>query len=966
MRSLFQSLLPRGRAVARLLGAVVSSVPATAQVVPSGQVQWVAPIYSLPAGPMRNLANRGATFDAYGNAYVGFEMEGEVAVGDSILRNGYHNGVVRYTPTGQATWVRNFGPNAHITGLAADQNGNVVAAGWFDGPITLDGQVLQPQGSDIFLVKWDAAGQMVWARQGLAGTNPATRRVSHLAVDAQGEIYIAGTADGQAAFGASALVGSPVLMSSEADASYCARYNAAGDLVWVTGSDNHSVSPYGTRRWTNVSGLGTDSLGHVYLTGSLPWQFRWGAGAPILGDTTNLQTFYWLRLDAATGQYQTGFAEKMDGAGGARMAVDQTGHSYLVQQLLTTSQLNGTPLLVPPPPAGSNFSSAIYVARLNPDGLPQWVEMLTKNAPNDMLNVMGISVNEQHRLAIAVTYRGDTLVVGAVGLGRHRTAVPAALVFDTQGGAPQWTKLLATGTTSFHQAQKISLDGNSNVLVAGAYVSDTARFGSLAAATPGAALNRGKLFVAFVQPSGTVPPPAVPNVIAGTVYIDANANGRRDTMEAPAPAGIVLALSDLGPYAVTDSAGNYRLEFGIGTFNLVFAELPANYQAAPVLLGPIGANALGVISIVNQHVPIVPVALRPDGRLTLTAYTDAEPGLPLRYRLTIENTGTAPLAGSTVALDFDSRLTYVGTSLPGATVSGRRLSAAAPALLPGERRAFDVTFQVPTTTPVAATLACEATLAVPLDGALADNTSTAARPVVAARVAHTAEVDHTSLSLPQVAANEWLTYTVRFRNDGTAPVPTVALAATLAGAHIRRGSVQVLASSHPVTFAIGPNTVDFTLNGANLPPYSQNTIGALGFVTFRVRVQAGLAAGTLIRLDAALTLGAQAPVALSALTRIGGTTGLAATAAAAAETTLWPNPAREMVSLETALPGPLAVALLDGVGRVVRTATLSEAARRLSVAGLPAGLYTLRATAPAPAGGTPITVVRRLSVVAAE
>ena len=954
-----RSLLFSKACVVVLIGLILTAASdqAAAQTPPISPVGWVAPIYSTPAGPARNLANRASTFDASGNAYVAFEVEGEFVVGDSILRNGSHNGVVRYTPTGQATWVRNFGPNAHITGLAADRSGNVVAAGWFDGPITLDNQVLQPQGSDIFLVKWNAAGQMLWARQGLAGGSPATRRVSQLAVDARGDIYIAGTADGQAAFGAAALVGSPVLLTSEVSgAAYCARYTATGDLVWVTGSDNHGLFPSGLSRTTNVTGLGTDAAGHVYLTGVLPGQFRWGAGAPPLGDSTNLQKFYWLRLDAANGQYQTGFSERMDAAGGARLAVDSTGNSYLVQQLLASAQLNGMPLVVPSVP-GSTFASAVYIACLNSGGLPQWAQVLTKTASVTMLNVAGIAVNDQQRVAIALTYAGDTLVVGTVGLGRHWTAVPTMAVFDAQTGTPQQTQLLATGTPGFHQAQTINIDPSGQVLLTGSYITDSARFGALSAATPGAQPHRGKLFAALLRPGGTVL--GVPNFVAGIVYLDANANGRRDTMEVLAPAGIVLALSDVGPYAVTDSAGRYRLEFGIGTFNLVFAALPANYQAAPVLLGPLVAYGLGRFAI-TQRTPLVPIALRPDGRLTLTAYTDAEPGLPLRYRLTLENTGTVPTVGGSVTLDFDARLTYAGASLPGATVVGRRLSAPAPVLLPGERRSFDLTFQVPTTAPLASVLTCAATLALPNDSAPADNTSAAPRPVVAARLPMTAEVDHSTLTLPQVAAHEWLTYTVRFRNGGTAPAADVAIANALPAAQVRLGSVQVLAASHPFTWAVRNNTVAFELRGANLPPFAQNTVASMGFVTFRVRVQDGLPAGTAISLTSTVGLTGQAPVALTALTRVGGVTGRAEAGAVVTGATVWPNPARETLFVEVPTAETLQIALFDGVGRVVRTASMPATARQFDVRGLPAGVYTLRATG---SGGA---FTRRVTVLAAE
>ncbi len=965
MRSV-SSFLLRSIAVA-LAGLSLATAPAAAQVLQGPHFQWASALYSTPVSPALTVASNASALDAAGNSYMAFSYQGDLMLGNTLLPDGRHNGVVQYAPNGQVTWFKDLGLYATVNDVAVDPDGNLVVAGSFNGPIFIDSLSMQAQMTDIFLIKWTSSGRLLWAKQGLAGSNPSVRYLKHIAIDATGNIYATGEADAQSVFGPTAQIGSSLLATSVVSgAVYCAKYTATGDLVWVTGSDNHLFAPSGLAIRGEASGIGLDptGTGGVVLVGRLPGQLTWGTSTTVIGaGPTNAHNLYWVRLNTTDGQFHSGFSALADPVSPPHLAVDAAGNSYLAQQFSNSFTLNGAAVTLPTATL-PGIQNAVYVAKLSPAGTPAWARVFTTRTTNNPFDVRDLALNDSSQLFLAGTVASsDTVNFGAGGVFLPPTlgnTIPFALGLNTTTGVPDWVKGAATGTTRFHVGSSVSANNFGQVVLTGAYSDDAAQFGPWVAPVAGSSPNGAKLFTAMI---GLRVPQVVPNTISGTVFIDANANGYRDSTELPAPAGLVLTVSNIGPYAVTDSLGYYRIDFFADTLTLNFGSPLLNYQSQQPIVGPVRVLLPG--TVFTRDVPIVPIANRPDGRLTLTAYTDAEPGLPLRYRLTIENTGTAPLAGSTVAVDFDSRLTYVGTSLPGATVSGHRLTTAAPALLPGESRAFDVTFQVPTTTPLAATLTCVANLTVPLDGALADNTSTAPRPVVAARVAHTAEVDHTSLSLPQVAANEWLTYTVRFRNDGTAPVPNVALAATLAGAHIRRGSVQVLASSHPVTFAIGPNTVDFTLNGANLPPYSQNTIGAFGFVSFRVRVQAGLTAGTLIRLDAALTLGAQAPVALSALTRIGGTTGLAATAAAT-ETTLWPNPAREMVSLETAMPGPLAVALLDGVGRVVRTATLPETARRLSVAGLPAGLYTLRATASAPAGGTPITVVRRLSVVAAE
>lgn len=56
---------------------------------------------------------------------------------------------------------------------------------------------------------------------------------------------------------------------------------------------------------------------------------------------------------------------------------------------------------------------------------------------------------------------------------------------------------------------------------------------------------------------------------------------------------------------------------------------------------------------------------------------------------------------------------------------------------------------------------------------------------------------------------------------------------------------------------------------------------------------------------------------------------------------VYPNPARQLVDVRTAQPGPVRVQLLDALGRTVRAQQLSTGQTRVDLAGLAAGSYTL-------------------------
>lgn len=75
---------------------------------------------------------------------------------------------------------------------------------------------------------------------------------------------------------------------------------------------------------------------------------------------------------------------------------------------------------------------------------------------------------------------------------------------------------------------------------------------------------------------------------------------------------------------------------------------------------------------------------------------------------------------------------------------------------------------------------------------------------------------------------------------------------------------------------------------------------------------------------------------------------LSARAPQLASVDVYPNPAREQVTVRRAstLRGPLTATLLDAVGRTVRQAEVAASTTPLSVAGLPRGVYVLRLSSP--------------------
>ncbi|MBF5045758.1 hypothetical protein FGE12_25345 [Aggregicoccus sp. 17bor-14] len=183
--------------------------------------------------------------DAAGNAVVLGNsygtLEGQTHLGEMDAF------VVRYAVDGTVSWVRTVGSSAYewARGLAVDAQGDVFVAGQTSGQV---GETARVGGYDAFLVKLSGAtGETQWARQ--TGST-ADDYVSGLAVAADGSLYLSGTTYG-------ALEGD----SSAGDADlYLARYAANGTRTWTR--------QLGSTDYDEVSAVAVDAQGNAYLAGS--------------------------------------------------------------------------------------------------------------------------------------------------------------------------------------------------------------------------------------------------------------------------------------------------------------------------------------------------------------------------------------------------------------------------------------------------------------------------------------------------------------------------------------------------------------------------------------------------------------------------------------------------------------------------------------------------------------------------
>src|SRR5688572_17179522 len=234
----------------------------------------------------------GASQDGTGGVFVGGNTSGSLAGPSAGSVDAW---LAHYDSAGSLEWMRQLGTSAwdQANGLAPDGAGGVYACGYTEG--SLSGSNAGEQ--DGWLAHFDSTGNQLWVRQ--LGTR--TSDVAYAAApDSSGGVLVTGVTNGD-------LVGS----SAGGDDAWVARYDSAGNLLWIRqlGSDGSD----------EVYAAAPDGVGGVYFSG-------WTSGS--LGGTIAGTFDAWLaRYDQAGNQLwvrqlgsgvdDTSRGVATDGAGGA-------------------------------------------------------------------------------------------------------------------------------------------------------------------------------------------------------------------------------------------------------------------------------------------------------------------------------------------------------------------------------------------------------------------------------------------------------------------------------------------------------------------------------------------------------------------------------------------------------------------------------------------------------------------------
>lgn len=219
-----------------------------AKYSPDGEVLWARQIKgSWVRNYNRVRADRG------GGVYVAGAFSGTIEFGTTSLTSvGLTDAfLAKYSSSGTLQWARRGGgPESTVArGLAVDGAGNAVLVGTYLDEARF-GDVDLPAGADkeVFVVKYDPAGNVKWARNGSGGSQDLAESA---ALDAAGNIYVTGSFSSKLEFGTKAAE------TSASVAAFVAKFDRDGTPQWArsagsTGRESEGLGIAVTRNGTSV------------------------------------------------------------------------------------------------------------------------------------------------------------------------------------------------------------------------------------------------------------------------------------------------------------------------------------------------------------------------------------------------------------------------------------------------------------------------------------------------------------------------------------------------------------------------------------------------------------------------------------------------------------------------------------------------------------------------------------------
>ncbi|HTL81179.1 MAG TPA: T9SS type A sorting domain-containing protein [Bacteroidia bacterium] len=346
-----------------------------------------------------------------------------------------------------------------------DASGNSYVAGWFRGPSITFGATTLTNTNNIYtklyLVKYDEAGNVIWAKQAGAGSNSSSEGIA-VTTDNAGNIFLTGI------FGDTIIFGNTVLVHSTTYSApmFLAKFDSSGNVIWAI-----SMGGFMQDRPFSVA---TDTAGNSFVTGSFS-----GGGQTASFGTINLTSnpsgnrdFFIVKFDpsgnalwAHKSEVWTTLVEGHD------VVTDPAGNCYVVGQYgCCFPTLNFDNI-------SFNATGETFLVKYNANGLAQWGRT---SIGCEAESSNSVALDSLGNIYVTGFFADTTITFGAVTLhnsGSSGYSSDMFLVKYNAAGNVIWATS-AGGPSYSDVGNSVFADASGNTYVSGYFDSPSITFGT--------------------------------------------------------------------------------------------------------------------------------------------------------------------------------------------------------------------------------------------------------------------------------------------------------------------------------------------------------------------------------------------------------------------------------------------------------------------------------------------------------
>lgn len=438
-------------------------------------------------------------------------------------------------------------------------------------------------------------------------------------------------------------------------------------------------------------------------------------------------------------------------------------------------------------------------------------------------------------------------------------------------------------------------------------------------------------------------------------FLDINSNGSQEVGEQNFPLGqfsfevnnngnVHTIVSPTGVYNIYDdnATNSYDLNYTIDpSYVASYGITTSSYSNINVVVGA---------GMITYNFPITVVQTYTDLAVGIVPINAPRPGFIYQNKIVYSNLGNQAVASGTVTFNNDSLVTITGNTQSGTSTIAGGFSYNFTNLLPFETREMIVSMQVPNipTVSLGNYLTNTASIA-PLAGDVvpANNDASLSQIIIGSYDPNDKIESHGERILwSSFTANDYLYYTIRFENTGTASAINVRVNDVL-DSQLDVNSIRMISSSDTYIMDRVGNNITWLFDNIQLPASIPDTAIGKGYITFKVKPLPGYSVGDIISNTASIYFDFNPPI----ITNTFNTEFVAQLAVSEFENSdfvFYPNPVTDVVtvSLKNDTNEIASVAVYDILGKLIFTQKSLNAitTQTIDLSAVSKGLYLIEVT----------------------